>query len=441
MLKDSIGTHGVSLSDLTKLTPTLKDIHAHFKAQHASDELAFMRLVDDTAAIKQVIATAQHIQKKFTTLIVVGIGGSDLGARAVISALRHSYGNELGKGMKIYFTGDTTDPTPLLELLDVVDLRSTALHVVSKSGNTIETMSAFMILREALIEKVGAKKHAAHVFVTTSATSGKLITLTQNEGYTLLPHGPVGGRFSVLSNVGLLPIACAGIDIKKIIAGAKDLRALLTTNTVLKNSAFIFAALHYLGYSKKNAHMSVLMPYEYTLKEFGAWYRQLWAESLGKDKKGQTPIAALGPTDQHSQLQLYQDGPHDKQITFIKALKRPNLKTPTVAIPGIEYFGNKQLSIILDAELEATALSLMMDKKANGTLIIPKVDAYYMGQLIYFFEMATAYSGELYGINAFDQPGVEQSKNFLHASLGNKDLQKKKEQIETLKKKIIPNIS
>ncbi len=436
MLRETIGKQGIPLSTIKRLSSRLRTTNESFLNSLDSDAMAFHRLPDEHAEIKKILRVAQHLKKNFENLVVIGIGGSDLGAQAVIGALTSQYHNELParqrKGMRIYFCGDTTDPQPLNELISLLDFKKTAFHVVSKSGNTIETMTAFMILKEALKKKVG-KSYASHIIATTSPTAGQLITLVKQEGYTLLPHGPVGGRFSVLSSVGLLAIACAGIDIQQLLFGADSLRGYLEENTVTKNAPFVYASLHYQGFLQ-GKNISVLMPYEYKLKKFGAWYRQLWAESLGKHGKGQTPVAALGPTDQHSQLQLYQDGPHDKQITFIVTKEKADITTPVMPIPALRYFGKKKLLHILHEEHATTAVSLLKGGRAQGTITITELTPYSVGQLIYFFELATAYSGALYNLNAFDQPGVEQSKNFLHASLGNKKLAPLKKDLERLRK-------
>lgn len=436
MLAETIGKHGVPLSTLKKLSPTLRVLHESFLKSLDSDTMAFHRLPDEHTEIKNILRVSRDLKKKFENLVVIGIGGSDLGAQAVIGALTSQYHNELPsrqrKGMRIYFCGDTTDPQPLTELISLLDFKKTAFHVVSKSGNTIETMTAFMILKEALKKKVG-KSYSRHIVATTSPTSGQLIKLVKQEGYTLLPHGPVGGRFSVLSSVGLLAIACAGIDVQQLLFGADSLREYLEENTATNNAPFVYAALHYHGFLQ-GKNISVLMPYDYKLKKFGAWYRQLWAESLGKHGKGQTPVAALGPTDQHSQLQLYQEGPRDKQITFIVTKEKNDLTTPAMPISAIRYFGKKKLLHILHEEHATTAASLLKDDRPQGTITLNELTPYSVGQLIYFFELATAYSGALYKLNAFDQPGVEQSKNFLHASLGNKELAPLKKDLERLRK-------
>ncbi len=438
-LADSVGANGVPLNALAKLAPKLKAANTRFAKDADKPYMAFEHLLDDTAQHAQIRRVATRLRKNFDTLLVVGIGGSDLGARALLGALVSAHHNELPparrKGMKVYFAGDTTDPAPLTELLQVLDLKKTAIHVISKSGNTIETMSAFLYIRTQLIATVGERAHAKHIVVTTSPDSGKLIELVHQHDYTLLPHGPVGGRFAALSNVGLLACTCAGINTTSLLQGARDMRTRTATNAWKENPAFVFAALHYLAATRNQQNIAVLMPYSHKLAQLGKWFVQLWAESLGKDGTGQTPLAAVGPTDQHSQLQLFQDGPADKLITFISVRTHQNLTTPMVTIPGIEYFGKQKFGTMLHEAQQATAAALMAHGKPSGTLIIDRVDAYALGQLMYFFEKATAYGGELSKVNAFDQPGVEASKNFLHAALGNPSLAPLKRELRTLLKK------
>ena len=435
ILETTIGSQGLNLEKIKELESKLVAANKKFTTTPDASEFAFHRLLEASKELLAIKYTANFLSKSFENLIVIGVGGSDLGARAVIGALKSYYHNELPEkkrgGMRVYFCGDTTDPKPLEELLENIDLQKTAINVISKSGNTLETMSVFFAIRQKLIKKVGVNQHKNHIIVTTDPSSGYLQKIAQKEGYRVLAHDTVGGRFSVLSTTGLLACACAGIDIDNLIAGAQEMRVLTKKNAVEKNSSFLFAAINYLGY-KNGKNISVLMPYDYKLKEFGGWFKQLWGESLGKNNLGQTPVNSLGPTDQHSQLQLYQQGPFDKIITFIKSEAENELKTPEVKTDGIEYFGENKFKDLLDAELEATATALAQEGKMNGTIIVPEVNEFYIGQLIYFFELATYYSGELYEINAFDQPGVELGKNYIHTLIGKPN---SKELLDKLKEK------
>lgn len=415
------GRPGVSPTELEKLSAKLAAANAKFAKQANNQDFNFLRLPLQVKEISNITSLAGKITKQFKNLVVIGIGGSDLGARAALAALKSKYHNELSEkvrgGLKIYFAGDTTDPKPLEELLAVLDLKQTAFQVISKSGGTVETMSAFFVLRDALIKKVGKANHVKHIIVTTTPEQGILAKLVKSEGYLLLPHPPVGGRFSVLSSVGLFALACAGLDIKAMIRGAKDLTKLTSINQVKNNSAFAFAAVNYLAYTKQGRNILVMMPYAYKMAELAKWFRQLWAESLGKNGKGQTPVAALGPTDQHSQLQLYQEGPQDKIFTFIGVAKQSVLKLSKPPVSELDYLNGLNLGDILNAEMNATAQALGEAGRPTNNITLPELNEYYLGQLFFFFELATVYSAELFKLNAFDQPGVELMKKILKKKL------------------------
>ncbi|MCX6743655.1 MAG: glucose-6-phosphate isomerase, partial [Candidatus Parcubacteria bacterium] len=238
---------------------------------------------------------------------------------------------------------------------------------------------------------------------------------------------------------GLLPAVCAGFNIQKLLAGAKAMDQNSKDDNYLKNLPWQFAVLQYLAYKKKQ-NISVLMPYGFNLRYFSFWFCQLWAENLGKQYNNQkkkvnigiTPAATLGPTDQHSQIQLYIEGPFDKIITFIQIKKQESLKVPRYGNPEIAYLGGHEFSQILNIEQKATAVSLMKNKRPNGTIILPELNEYYLGQLFLFFEMATVYLGELLQINVFNQPGVEQSKRYMYGLLGKKGYEKEKREILSL---------
>ena len=426
MLAAQVGSHGVSQDELKELSIKLKDIHSSLVKDYKDGGLGFTHLPEDSEMIKQVEQVADNLQAKFKNLIVIGIGGSDLGARALLRAL------DQGQDLRVYFLGATTDPEEIKQILSEVDLKDTALNIVSKSGGTIEPMSTFLYLRDLLKQTVGAD-FASHIVATTDPESGILHDLAASEGYATLPVPPgVGGRFSVLSAVGLLPAAAAGIDIKKMLEGAGKLNnSILREDNLEKNQAMVFAALQYLAYIKHQQNVAVLMPYAARLDKLGQWFRQLWAESLGKAKSldgqavnvGQTPVAALGPTDQHSQLQLWNEGPYDKTITFIEVEHlREQLRLPGDLdfIKPLAYLQDVELGSILKIERVATAQSLAENQRPNGTLIMEKINEESLGALFMFFEWAVTYAGALLNINTFNQPGVERSKVLIKASLGAK---------------------
>ncbi len=432
MSATKVGSFGFKKPELIELGKKLKTINKSLAKKKNSADMSFCKLPYDNTIITTLNKLSKQLQKKFTNMVVVGIGASDLGAKAIIRALAGRYANQIkGKGLKMYFAGNTTDPQILDDLLKVLDIKKTVFYIVSRSGSTIEPMVNFLYLRQRVIAKVGLNKSQQHFIITTLANKNPLFQIAKKEGYLILPHYAGGGRYSVLSANGLLPAAAAGFNIKKILDGAKVIDKLCKNNNLSSNSPFLFAALQFLAYKKRKQNISVLMPYNYYLNEFAFWFRQLWAESLGKDKLGITPIAALGPTDQHSQVQLYIDGPHDKIITFIISEKYINdLRVPKIANSDLAYLGGHSFNQILKIEHKATAVSLMENNRPNSTIYLPQLNEYYLGQLFFFFEMAAVYLGELLNINVFDQPGVEHSKKYMYGLLGRKGFAKEAREIK-----------
>jgi glucose-6-phosphate isomerase len=421
MSSGKVGKFGFKQNDLSSLGKKIGKINQNLVKKKNLPEMSFRDLPYDLKTVGHINQLVKKLGAKFDNLVVVGIGGSDLGAKALCRALSWQDKKEL------YFSGDTTDPESLHKLLANLDLKRTVFYIVSKSGDTLETIVNFLFWREQVINKVGYKNHKQHFVITTNTEKGKLLDMAKKEGYQLLPHFAGGGRFSVLSVNGLLPAAWIGLDLKKILNGAKSIDLICKKSDWRKNSAFIFAALHYLAYKKHDQKITVLMPYVEALNSFAFWFRQLWAESLGKKydlngkvvNVGLTPIAASGPKDQHSQLQLYNEGYNDKNFTFIEIEKlRVDFLVPLYKNIGLDLLAKKKYSEILKIEQQAVAVSLMKNQRPNGTIILPQLDEYNLGQLFMFFEMAVVYLGELLGINIFDQPGVEDSKKMMYKMLG-----------------------
>lgn len=427
MLADQVGKGGKSADELPKLFRELAKIQKTLKAQKDNHQVGFFSIPDSHDELRPVLALASDLQKKYKTLIVIGIGGSDLGARAICKALAVP-----GKGMDVRFIGANTDPEEIAALLAGVDLKNAVLNVISKSGDTIEPMSTFLLLRDKLIDSVGEKKHAAQVIATTDEQTGTLRQIAEREGYrTLAVPRKIGGRFSALTPVGLFPAACAGIAVRDLIVGAKETDDDFWSSAVKDNGPLVFAGLHYDAYVRRFQHVTVLMPYAESLREFGFWFRQLWAESLGKkyDRSerlahhGLTPIAALGATDQHSQVQLYNEGPADKILTFIEIEKFRSdftVPDPYPDIEGTAYMAGHSFLEIIHAERKATAMALASAGRPSGTLVVPEISPKSLGALMYFFMLATAAMGELLDVNAYDQPGVEAGKKKMYALLGRK---------------------
>jgi glucose-6-phosphate isomerase len=425
MFTDCSGCVGATGDENKELFRSLERVQSELLRQKDAGSVGFFGIPDRKQEFRAVETLASAVANKFRTLIVIGIGGSDLGARALYRALKRP-----GQGMDIEFIGANTDPEEIAALLRRVDLKRSVLNIISKSGDTIEPMSAFLLLRDKLIKAVGLKQHREQVIATTDAAKGTLRQIAEREGYRTLPvPADIGGRFSALTVVGLFPAACAGIPVKELIAGAKDTLDAFFSQTPRKNSPLLFAGLHHEAYVRRTQHISVLMPYADGLKEFGAWFRQLWAESLGKkhDRQGKivfhglTPVAALGATDQHSQIQLYNDGPLDKIVTFIEIEKfRDDFKVPDPypEIEGVAYMAGHSFGEIIHAERRATALALAKSGRPSGTLLISAITPRAIGGLMFFFQLATAAMGELMNINIYDQPGVEDGKKAMYAILG-----------------------
>lgn len=394
--------------------------------------LQWMNLGYNEETVWYVKEYAAMVEGRFDNILILGIGGSALGGIAVCEALLKPYWNFLTPEQRnnfprIFFL-DNIDPDQMSGLLDVLDLKKTLVNVITKSGSTAETMSQFMVLKDRLYQELG-DDYRKNIVATTDKQTGILRQLSDQEGYkTFVVPDDVGGRFSVFSAVGLLPFALVGLDIDEIIQGVKDMDLVLKNIDINHNIAAQNALIHYLMDTKKGKNLSVMMPYSSKLKYVSDWYVQLWAESLGKefDKNGNkvnvgpTPIKALGATDQHSQIQLYNEGPNDKVINFIRVrdfdttLEIPNIFEYT----GIGYLGGKTVNDLLNAEADSTKVTLTDYNRPNVTITLPKVDGYHVAQLLYMLEVQTAIAGELYNINAFDQPGVEQAKNYTYALMG-----------------------
>lgn len=394
--------------------------------------LQWMNLGYNEETVWLVKEYAAMVKDKFENILVLGIGGSALGGIAVCEALLKPFWNELSeeqrnKMPKIYFL-DNIDPDQINGLLDVIDLKKTLVNVITKSGSTAETMSQFMIIKDRLEEELG-EEYRKNIVATTDKNAGILRQISNEEGYkTFIVPDDVGGRFSVFSAVGLLPFALVGIDIDDLIQGVKDMDLALKNTDIHHNSAAQNALIHYLMDTQKGKNLSVMMPYSSKLKYISDWYVQLWAESLGKNKDlhgndvnvGPTPIKALGATDQHSQIQLYNEGPNDKVINFIRVKEfNTTLEIPKIfEYTGIGYLGGKTINELINAEADSTKVALIDYQRPNVTITLEKVDAYNLGQLIYMLEVQTAIAGELYNVNTFNQPGVEQAKNYTYALMG-----------------------
>jgi glucose-6-phosphate isomerase len=429
-------THGVSREDLDRIGPDIFDAHRKVVENCRCGQLGYSALPGNTEYVAQVSALVDKYRPITTDLVVLGIGGSALGNIAVHSALNPVTYNLLT---------DKKRPGPRLFVLDNVDpalvgdtlkflgrrLKTTLINVISKSGETAETASQFMVFREALRKKLGPD-FAKHIVATTDTEKGTLHEIAKADGYDMLAvPGDVGGRFSVLSPVGLFSAGMCGIDIEALLAGAAAMKQRVETIDVdwRANPACVLAAIKHLMFTAKGKPMHVMMPYSNRLYLLADWYRQLWAESLGKrtDRDGNevftgpTPIKALGTTDQHSQVQLYREGPNDKLTIFLDVAKHPNkVRVPDVFedVPGLTYLRKTQLAKILLAEKRATEYAMAQSQRPTVTIQFNSITPQSVGEFIYLYEFVTSLAGELLNINAYDQPAVELGKKATFALMG-----------------------
>jgi len=427
-LQSVLGKNGLPQKIIAQSAKRLAEANRALKKQSESGQLGFFDLPDQIQDAKKIQENANQWRGKFENFVVVGIGGSALGNIALQSALRHPNWNLLSKsqrkGYLRLFVIDNVDPTLIQGLLDTLDFKKTLFNVISKSGTTAECLANYFLIRKALEKKVGISQAKKHFVFTTDPQKGYLREVSGREGiptYDIPPN--VGGRFSVLSPVGLVSAAATGIDIRKILTGSRAMKIKCRTDRPINNPAFLFAWIHYLYY-KKNRNIHVMMPYSNQLRDVSDWFRQLWAESLGKkrDRKGHavyvgpTPVKALGVTDQHSQVQLYIEGPQDKLLTFlsVKAFDHD------LTIPHYDrhYLSGQSLSKLFKSEEQATIAALAKEGRPSLTLTFPRIDPSNVGELIFMLEQAAAYAGELFNINAFDQPGVELGKLLTYALMG-----------------------
>ena len=441
MMREFAGQHGIS--------------EDAFSARKAQYDAAACRMEEKRSTMKwralpfqqkevvqEIQETTAWVRANCDAFVVLGIGGSALGPIAVQQALSHLRYNELPTekrgGPKLYVE-DNVDPERMASLRDVIDPARTIFNVITKSGSTSETMSQLLWATALLKESVG-EAWRDHIIATTDAEKGNLIKIAKENALRTfyVPDG-VGGRFSELCPVGLLAAAVCGIDIEELLAGAAYMDGLCSEHDVLKNPAYMLAALEVLA-MEQGCNISVLMPYADSLRFMSDWYAQLWAESLGKRyaldgseiHAGQTPVKALGVTDQHSQVQLYTEGPFDKVITFLGVDRyRTEVVIPHAYdhISDVAFLSGHTFNALIQAEQLATEYAVLKSGHLSKTITLPEVNAFTLGELICLFELQTAFAGELLCINAFDQPGVEEGKKATYALLGKPGYEQKKAEL------------
>jgi glucose-6-phosphate isomerase len=442
MLQDGLdGQHGLPRARLDELAARFPAVQEEVRRRRAGGEYGFYDLVDQGATVRQITTFAEGVGQAYDHVLVLGIGGSALGTKALLNALRRPAWNEWDDEGREYYPRltvlENVDPTTVAAALERIDPRRVLVNVISKSGGTAETMAQYLVVRAWLEAALGGAA-SRHLVFTTDPARGALRELAGRDGIATLDVPPaVGGRFSVLSPVGLLPAALSGIDVAALLAGARRAVDRAESDDLLRNPAALHAALHWAADTDLGARIHVLMPYTDRFRELAEWFRQLWAESLGKrvDREGRvvnvgpTPLAAVGATDQHSQVQLFMEGPFDKVITFVR-LDRFTVDVPIpgpdAAVPAdgadlpadLAYLPGHTLGELLNAEYEATSSALAEMGRMSCTLSLPELTPETVGELIMLLQLSTGYAGVWYGIDPFDQPGVELGKRLTYAAMG-----------------------
>ncbi|MCA0972824.1 glucose-6-phosphate isomerase [Halobacillus litoralis] len=411
----------------------------HEQTGAGSDFLGWVDLPEnyDKEEFARIKKSAEKIKSDSDVLLVIGIGGSYLGARAALEMLNHSFYNELSsedrKTPQVFFVGNSISAPYMNELFDVLKDKDVSINVISKSGTTTEPAIAFRVFRKFLEDKYGREEAKNRIYATTDKEKGALKTLATEQGYeSFVVPDDVGGRYSVLTAVGLLPIAASGIDIDQMMEGAQKAQSELSTDNLSDNPAYQYAAVRNVLYNKGKS-IEMLVNYEPSLQYFAEWWKQLFGESEGKDQKGIFPASANFSTDLHSLGQYIQDGRKDMFETVL------NVETPSSDmtieedeqnLDGLNYLAGKTVDQVNEKAYLGTMLAHTDGEIPNLIVHLPKRDAFTFGYLVYFFEKACAISGYLLGVNPFDQPGVEAYKKNMFALLGKPGFEKEKEELE-----------
>ena len=426
--------HGLAPADLDRLAGRVREAVERIERERPAGRRRYRDLPDDERMLSAVLSAAERCRRDCDNLVVLGIGGSALGNIALQTALNSTLWNLLPAGQRRgprLFVMDNVDPLQFGALLEYLDgqWNRTLVNVISKSGETAETAAQFLIVRDMLEQKLGQDEAARRIVVTTDPAGGAMRRIAQDAGYLSLDVPPgVGGRFSVLSAVGLFSAAMCGIDVRGVMSGARDMSRRVANPVLRENPAAMIAAIHFLYYHLgKKLH--VMMPYSAHLKDLADWYRQLWAESLGKRLSldgrevfiGPTPIKALGATDQHSQVQLYREGPNDKVFTFL-AVEHFDRDVPIPDSPStpeaLAYLGGASLGKLLNAELAATEFALLQSHRPCLSVRFPRITPAAVGEFFMLYESAVSIIALLFGIDAYDQPAVQAGKDGTFALMG-----------------------
>ncbi len=428
-LKEIIGDKGISINEIKKLEEKSLKVHKRLIEEINDQKIGFYQLL--TQNLSELKKKVDIFKNKFKNMVVLGIGGSSLGAKAIFSALEK-------KSPRNLYVLDNIDPDFFINFIEKLNLEETCFTIISKSGSTTETISQFLIVLNKVKNKF-KQDVRERLIIITDPLKGGLREYVNN--YNLISFDipqNVGGRFSVLSPVGLVPLYFVDINIDKLLEGAKDYSEICLKKSVFENPSYLTALIQFISFLK-GKNISVLFAYSKFLENFVEWYKQLWAESLGKeDKYGFTPLKAIGVTDQHSLLQLFMEGPDDKIITFIKVknFKESGLIPEIDELNCYSYLFNHNLTEIFNYEFESVKVALAKKGKINYTIYIDKLDEYHLGALIFYFMVKTVFTGYLFGIDPFNQPGVEEGKNFTYGLMGRKGYENKKNEFESFIQKI-----
>ncbi len=430
-----IGAHEVDF--MKKTVCDARDVLVS-KTGAGNDFLGWIDLpVDyDKEEFARIKKAAAKIQSDSEVLLVIGIGGSYLGARAAIEFLRHSFYNSVSKEIRktpeIYFVGNSISSTYIKHLIDVIGDRDFSINMISKSGTTTEPAIAFRVFKEMMEKKYGKEEAAKRIYATTDRAKGSLKGLATEEGYeSFVVPDDVGGRFSVLTAVGLLPIAVSGADIDKLMEGAAEGRRLALETEYEKNDALLYAAIRNI-LLRKGKSVEILANYEPSVHYVSEWWKQLYGESEGKDQKGIFPASVDLTTDLHSMGQFIQDGARimfETVINIEKSREEIIINEEPVDLDGLNYLAGKSVDFVNKSAMNGTILAHTDGQVPNLMVNVPEVNEYYLGELFYFFEFACGVSGYLLGVNPFNQPGVESYKKNMFALLGKPGYEAQREEL------------
>lgn len=438
LLAATAGAEGVTAEELTALAPELARVRRALAERRAAGALPFADLPARREDLAAVVAAADAARGEFDTCVVLGIGGSALGTQALLHALARGRRD----GLRC-LVSDTIDPWAFARLLEPLDLARTLFVVVSKSGDTAETMARFLIVRDRLLREMGAVDYKRHLLVVTHPTQGSLRQIVNDEGFAAIPAVPdLDGRFSVLTAAGLLPAALAGIDVGELLAGAAWVDERQQENEdPLADPALVLAGVLWLLATRREKRIVVLMSYAERLAAAGDWFCQLWGESLGKslDAEGHpvtlasTPVRARGSADQHSQMQLYVEGPRDKVVLFLRVEDHGETLDIPAAYQDIEEvgcLGGNALGAMLNGEQRATEAALARRGRPSATLVLPEVNAFTIGQLLALLEWTTVATALLAGIDPFGAPAIEEGKQYTFGLMGRPGFEDRRAEVE-----------